>query len=194
MHLKCSSPPHVFLALFILPDLTPGSLGSPAVPSFPMSKTVEPFAFFMEPDGSVGIDAYPSSTEGSGPWHHVGHIRSSPDGMIISSLTFEEMNDYNDWEIHRDVDEAVLALLKDCIQSIEGHDSSGADQFDQDRLLSLKRSESLVQEFSFRMKDALILSARQALSGAVKNMLRLSTHDEVTRAVSEALVGSVMDE
>jgi hypothetical protein len=151
----------------------------------------EPFGFVLEPDGSVGIDAYPSSTDGEGPWHHVGHVRLSPDGTVISSLTFEEPQNYDDWEAHADVDEAVLALLKDCIESI---DSKEVEEYDRDRLLSLRRSNLLVRKYSHRVKEALARSAQHALAAAVKNMLRVSTHDEVMKTVSEALVGSVMEE
>jgi hypothetical protein len=166
-------------------------------------KAQEPFGFVLEPDGSVGINAYPSSTDGEGPWHHVGHVRYSPDGIVISSLTFEEMQNYEEWESHEDVDEAVLALLKNCIEAIDSDtgtvlDVNSAnigsfDEHDRDRLLSLKRSESLVREYSHRVKEALARSAHYALTAAVKNMLRVSTHDEVMKAVSEALVGSVME-
>ncbi len=151
----------------------------------------EPFGFTLEPDGSVGVDAYPSSTGGEGPWHHVGHLRLPEDGSVISSMTFEEPQSYGDWDVHKDVDEAVLALLKDCIEPI---DSEEVEEWNKDRLVSLKRSESLAVEYSFRVKEALARSARHVVIAAVKNMLRVSTHDEVTAAVSEALAGSVMEE
>lgn len=151
-------------------------------------KEKEPFGFVLEPDGSVGIDAYPSSTGGKGPWHHVGHVRYSPGGVVISSLTFEEMQNYDDWETHESVDEAVFALLKDCIESID------VKEHDQDRLDSLKRSSTLVRKYSHRVREALGKSARHVLTAAVKNMLRMSTHDEVMKTVFEALVSSVMEE
>jgi hypothetical protein len=152
-------------------------------------KIREPFAFAPEPDGSVAVAAFPHGSRAKTPiFHHVGWIRSAPDG-VLSSTTFEEMQDYSMWVRHHSADEAISSLTT-ALLAIASNPKV-PDEIA--RVRSLERSLELAPRFSFRATEALASAARGLLREAIANMLRVSTYEDVMRVVSDVLAADVID-
>lgn len=147
----------------------------------------EPFAVSTEPDGSLRIAVFPYSSRGrEAAFHHLGHVKASPNGGFIFSPFYEENeNLYEEWSSCPDLEGAVMSLIR------PGTEADLCD--DPARVADMKVAEALGPSYIHRVRDGLVMSAKAALVEAVRNMLLVASHDDVMTSVSEALVSSVMD-